>query len=55
MKINYKTPNKVIMDMKDYVRDLCEAYPFELNSNVNYPWNMRLFSSEEDQDMLQNE
>ena len=43
------------MDMKDYVRELCEEYPFELNSNVNYPWNMRLFSSEEDQDMLQNE
>ena len=49
MKLNSEIPNKVEVDMKEYVKDIYEEYPFQLNSNVNYPWNMKLFNSEDDQ------
>ena len=55
MRLNYETPNKVIVDMKNYIDNMCNEYPFELNGNVNYPWDLKLFNSENDCNILEKE
>ena len=55
MKLNFETTNKVTVDMKDYITNLCKEYPYEVNGNVNYPWSTNLFSSDEDIYMLEKE
>ena len=45
MKLDYKTPNKVKIDMKSYCKEIIKEYPYTLNKNVNCPWNINLFDS----------
>ena len=49
MRLDYRTPDKVVIDMKDYCNQLIEDYPYETKNNVNCPWNVDLFNHEKDQ------
>ena len=45
MNLDYTVPSKVIVDMRNYVKEIVELYPFNHNSNVICPWNGMLFES----------
>jgi hypothetical protein len=46
MKLDFTTPGKVKIDMKDYVKGMIEDFP-ERVENSTYPWNDNLFKVDE--------
>ena len=55
MNLNYTKPSKVIVDMRHYIKELLKEYPYELNKNIEYPWNGKLFENDNDMEQLTNE
>ena len=45
MNLDYTVSSKFILDMRNYVKEIVELYPFNHNSNVTCPWNGMLFES----------
>ena len=45
MNSDYIVPSKVIVDMRNYVKEIVKLYPFNHSSNVTCPWNGMLFES----------
>ena len=45
MKLDYTVPSKVIVDMRNYIKEIVELYAFNHNSNVTCPWYGMLFES----------
>ena len=52
MRLDYSTPNKVKIDMRDYCKQVIEEYPYTINNKVNCPWNANLFSHDKDHKKL---
>lgn len=46
MKLDFTTPGKLKVDMKDYVKGMIEEFPEQIE-NSSYPWNDNLFKVDE--------
>ena len=48
-------PSKVIVDMRHYIKELLKEYPYELNKNIECPWNGKLFENDNNMEQLTKE
>lgn len=54
MKLDFTTPGSLIVDMKDYVKNMITDFPEEISTS-NYPWNENLFKVDEKSPKLSKE
>ena len=44
MKLDYSIPQKLRVDMQDYIEELITIFPEKLSEKIKYPWTTRLFN-----------
>ena len=44
MKLDYSIPEKLRVDMQDYIKELITTFPEKLSENIICPWKTRLFN-----------
>ena len=44
MKLDYSMPQKLRLDMQDYIKELVTTFPEKLLENIKCPWTTRLFN-----------
>ena len=44
MKLDYSIPEKLRVDMQDYIKELITTFPEKLSENIKCPWTTRLFN-----------
>ena len=48
MTLDFTIQSKVMINMKKYITEMINDYPYRLDSNVNHPWNGQLFECDKD-------
>ena len=55
MRLDYSSPGKLIVDMREYVNELIKDFPANLTDNVECPWTTKLFNINEKSELLNKE
>ena len=55
MKLNYSSPEKLKVDMREYVNELIKDFPASMTDNIECPWTTKLFNINEKSKLLNKE